>query len=1205
MEEQKKNPWLGLESYKEGEVLYGRDDDIRDLTQSVLNDTDTLLYGKSGIGKSSILNAGILPAARRNGFVPVIVRLSHKGDTSYLKQIANNIVNSVTPPLEIREVVACKDIEFESLYEFFHRNMFFTANGERVKLLVIFDQFEEIFTLQNDEAVKKRFFAELADLLNDIMPANLQQSTEAHIEESQQATLESSDDFDALFNDIELGDKNDVLDYVTDNEIHLVFTIREDFLSEFEYYTASIPSLKQNRYGLRPINEEQAAQIILRPMPGLISEPVAKLIIEKVTGRKDFELDGVPEIEVDSAVLSLYLNRLYEAKAEEKITSELVEQKGGEIIADFYIDAISDISDSTIEYLEDMLLNGKGRRDNITVFDAIHDGGTTEQELDILCNKKKILRQFNYAGDLRIEYVHDILCPVVKNHKEDRINRRQQEEERIRLEEEKKKLLLEEKAKREKIEKEAEAEKARLRAEAIKTRKRNRRRLYAISSFVLILLLGILGYIWRYEWEHESYYAQFERVNGWPVGVGDELQPEEMKQLPLYYKLSHKGRKGYDTDVEVCSSNDSLPQYARVKVFEVNENDVSDVKAMSYYGLLSKIAKIHFVEGEKNKIDKEVAMDNKGEILFVISYFHLSNGKEAWAQFVTPTGQALQIRDNEIDRMKLSWYYNESDENDLNNGRIESLMYFDASGVCRPAANNTCGYFMKFIDAHTTMRFFMDEYGRTTQTPYNVVMTKSSKDSLEISYLKAISSLDTSPQKAYGPKGYYRELTVGNVTYLYTDTDNHVATLTTKTDKKGNITEEKTAGLQPVPYPAVIEYSYSPKTGYLTDVKKSDSNNKPFITPTDSVYKKHLEYSDDGELILEEHWGLNGKVFSHKISEKEDVRKDELIDKRKGIYITRIDSIQKDGIVISYYGAHHQPIKHTEIEKEDTLVYHKVVVKKYKDIKYKYYYTTNEENGVIPCPVVYNADGKAISYFCKEEKFDTDDNPLYYKLFDANGNVVKSMMRYYQNGQSVARAAMGIEGYGHPVRCPKWEEEGFAYYKIYYSKDFEDHYISIDAVDEWGKPGIFYDPCSDAYKTIVYKDYKGAELVFKGIKTNMLYSYKQYALVKADNISDLSLPYLHILSKESSLYQSGLHDGDRIIEVGSWRVGMSDQLLRREWERMYKEYITISVLHPMASTYEKRTRKITNAKRNCEEYHIYRLTKQEQEVYNNYNRKNQ
>ena len=86
---------MGLESYREGDILYGRDEDIRDLTQCVLNDQGTLFYGKSGIGKSSILNAGIIPAARRNGFLPIMVRLSHKdGDSkedSYLSQIKKAI----------------------------------------------------------------------------------------------------------------------------------------------------------------------------------------------------------------------------------------------------------------------------------------------------------------------------------------------------------------------------------------------------------------------------------------------------------------------------------------------------------------------------------------------------------------------------------------------------------------------------------------------------------------------------------------------------------------------------------------------------------------------------------------------------------------------------------------------------------------------------------------------------------------------------------------------------------------------------------------------------------------------------------------------------------------------------------------------------------------------------------------------------------
>ncbi len=478
-----RNPWLGLESYKEGEVLYGRDDDIRDLSQCVLNDIDTLLYGRSGIGKSSILNAGILPAARRNGYLPVLIRFSHKENAPYLFQIKDAIANTLIPiPLDesgnqivlsddekrtreselkkrIVKVVDCGEPEKETLYEYFHRHTFHNAEGERIKLLIIIDQFEEIFTLQEQEAIKKHFFSELADLLNDIMPTHLQKSALESVKEEKQKVIESEDDFETLFNDIELNDDGDIPNYVFDNDIHWVFTIREDFLSEFEYYSASIPSLKQNRYGLRPINEEQAAQIIMRPIPGLIGESVAKLIIEKVTGKTDFKLDGIPEIEVDSAVLSLYLNRLYDAKTSNKITSELIEEKGEEIIKDFYADAISGISDDTIEYLENMLLNGQGRRDNITIYDAKKEGHATDEELDILCNKKKILRQFNYAGDLRIEYVHDILCPVVKNHKDERIFIKQQEEERLRLEKEKQEILIQEQAKRKKIEREAEEEK--------------------------------------------------------------------------------------------------------------------------------------------------------------------------------------------------------------------------------------------------------------------------------------------------------------------------------------------------------------------------------------------------------------------------------------------------------------------------------------------------------------------------------------------------------------------------------------------------------------------------------------------------------------------------------------------------------------------------------------------------------------------------
>ena len=61
------NPWIGLKSYQEGETLYGRGKDVLALSQCIINNTQTVVYGKSGIGKSSVLEAGIFPIVRKIG----------------------------------------------------------------------------------------------------------------------------------------------------------------------------------------------------------------------------------------------------------------------------------------------------------------------------------------------------------------------------------------------------------------------------------------------------------------------------------------------------------------------------------------------------------------------------------------------------------------------------------------------------------------------------------------------------------------------------------------------------------------------------------------------------------------------------------------------------------------------------------------------------------------------------------------------------------------------------------------------------------------------------------------------------------------------------------------------------------------------------------------------------------------------------------
>ncbi len=88
------NPWKGLNFYVEGDIIYGRDAEIGSLSHFIFNNVQTVIYGRSGIGKSSIVRAGIFPRARRLGKTPVLVRLKHDDGEPYVEQIRKAIIAS-------------------------------------------------------------------------------------------------------------------------------------------------------------------------------------------------------------------------------------------------------------------------------------------------------------------------------------------------------------------------------------------------------------------------------------------------------------------------------------------------------------------------------------------------------------------------------------------------------------------------------------------------------------------------------------------------------------------------------------------------------------------------------------------------------------------------------------------------------------------------------------------------------------------------------------------------------------------------------------------------------------------------------------------------------------------------------------------------------------------------------------------------------
>lgn len=75
------NPWPGLAAYKDPQqsgtkrLFCGRDKESFEMTRMIDDNIFTTLYGKSGNGKTSLLNAGVFPLLRKMQYVPVSLRL--------------------------------------------------------------------------------------------------------------------------------------------------------------------------------------------------------------------------------------------------------------------------------------------------------------------------------------------------------------------------------------------------------------------------------------------------------------------------------------------------------------------------------------------------------------------------------------------------------------------------------------------------------------------------------------------------------------------------------------------------------------------------------------------------------------------------------------------------------------------------------------------------------------------------------------------------------------------------------------------------------------------------------------------------------------------------------------------------------------------------------------------------------------------------
>lgn len=336
MTEQRASRYPGIRSFERNEqaLFFGRDRETRELFEAVKVKPLTVLFSKSGIGKTSLLNAGLTPLLEQAGFLPIFIRLQ---DTAVSP--VETVQKVLSPYLDAARLEKYGRPPY-ALWEYVRACSFGTgpaASSEESLALtpvLIFDQFEELFT--HDRPQRNSLTLALADLLNERLPEEIRRRLREHPREQR---------------------TDELLEWYTPLKIKMLFAIRADRLGDLDELKHHIPTVLHDRFHLKPLSHENARQAIVKPAGLTISTGPAS---ERDTGfcpPFTYEPAAVEEIletldnaqgEIESFQLQLLCSYLESrvAREDQVITSPDFGGKAGidTILNDYYEREISALS---------------------------------------------------------------------------------------------------------------------------------------------------------------------------------------------------------------------------------------------------------------------------------------------------------------------------------------------------------------------------------------------------------------------------------------------------------------------------------------------------------------------------------------------------------------------------------------------------------------------------------------------------------------------------------------------------------------------------------------------------------------------------------------------------------------------------------------------------------------------------------------------
>ncbi len=490
MSQQYRYPGVTPFSTDQRHLFFGRDEDIDELYKLLMRETIVILHGKSGLGKSSLINAGLLPRLeQQSDYHPMEIRLGARGDDH--QQAPLHTTKQALPaghPL-LQKLLSDDD----SLWT--RAKALQLEKGKQP--LLIFDQFEEIFSYPETEVTA--FLQDVAELLHTALPLRYRRS----LERSDNITEQEEDQLDEPL------------------RVRLLFSLRSDRLHLLDRFKRYFPNILRHSFELQALTVAAARQAIVAPaaLAGDFASPtftyddatLDKLLEYLQAEESPGRVEGIliqmlcehyeTKVVIPNGVRELRLQDIGEPDA---VVQDYYEEKIAGLIQEEQLPARKLIEEGLVSEGE------QGMRLSLHESTIESQHGVHKEMLSHLVDQRLLRSEPFLRGGYTYELSHDRLLPAVIMARS------------IRLEQEA----------REKQEKEAErlrreAEQERIAAE--KARKQLRQVQWLLGLVIAALVVaGYLGY--RSSEQTKELEAAYERITAEQKTSQDRLDAFEAEE---------------------------------------------------------------------------------------------------------------------------------------------------------------------------------------------------------------------------------------------------------------------------------------------------------------------------------------------------------------------------------------------------------------------------------------------------------------------------------------------------------------------------------------------------------------------------------------------------------------------------------------------------------------------------------------------------